>query len=151
LYLVQNRGRIFGPDISDLDRIIRPPLEKRLRTRRARDARHPEGWPDISARYFRFGRIFRPPQNRLRTRGRVTQKGGLIFQPDISDLDGYFDHPQNRLRTKGRVTQKGGRIFRPDISNLGRIFRPPLKSAKDQKMARCASPRLQAGYLAGYF
>jgi hypothetical protein len=45
----------------------------------------------------------------------------------------------------------GGRIFRPDISNLGRIFRPPLKSAKDQKMVRRASLRFQVGYLARYF
>jgi hypothetical protein len=66
------------------------------------------------------------------------------FRPDISP-------PRKIAKDFARVVQIWGRIFRPDISKLGWIFRPPLKSAKDQKKVRRASLRFGAGYFGRIF
>jgi hypothetical protein len=86
----------------------------------------------------------------------IAELQGRIFRskfgPDISPP------PQKTAKDFARVVQIWGRIFWPDILKLGRIFRPPLKLAKDQKKARRVSLRFGAGYFgrifqnwAGYF
>jgi hypothetical protein len=83
--------------------------------------------------------IYTPPGNVA-----IAVLQGRIFRskfgPDI------LPYPQKTAKDFAHIVQIWGRIFRPDISKLGRIIRPPLKMAKDQKLAKCVSLRFKAGY-----
>jgi hypothetical protein len=108
------------------------------------------GW--IFDQIFRkVGWIFRQPWNRLRTWVRVIQIYGRIFDRIFAKVGQIFHQPWNRLRTRARVIQISDRIFGWIFTKVHRIFRSPLKSAKDQKTARCVSIRSMAGYLVGHF
>jgi hypothetical protein len=104
--------------------------------------REKEKWANTSLKKGRG--IYTPPRNVA-----VAVLQGRIFRskfgPDI------LPFPPKTTKDFARVVQIWGRIFWPDISKLGRIIRPPLKTAKDQKLAKCASLRFKAGYFGRIF
>jgi hypothetical protein len=117
-----------------------------------------ESWEEL-----RDGQAFQGQQWREREGGKRAnpslKKGRGIYTPPgivaVAELQGQIfrskfgpdiSPPRKTAKDFARVVQIWGRIFRSDISKLGQIFRPPLKSAKDQKKVRCASLRFGAGY-----
>jgi hypothetical protein len=80
--------------------------------------------------------------------------GVAVLQgPDIlvQVWTGYFAPLKKLLRTSRASFRFGAGYFGRIFSKLGRIFRPPLKMAKDQKKVRRTSLRFEAGYFGRIF
>jgi hypothetical protein len=72
----------------------------------------------------------------------------VLQGPDIpvQVWTGYSAPLKKLLRTSRVSFRFGAGYFGRIFPKLGRIFRPPLKTAKDQKKVRRASLRFEAGY-----